>query len=129
MVVDNASSVSLLRLSYGIEVVLLDQVTRKNRDRHKRYIEVDVEALFVYFVSQEQRKKYEKRDENMSKVMTQLDILTKHIIEASCKEVNVVSAKSVIGNYAEEVDYNDEEFFLVKPFGRFPPHLSKAMCE
>lgn len=42
--------------------------------------------------SKEQFSKDQKRDKNMAKLLTQLDLLTKHIIGGNCKSVNAVGA-------------------------------------
>lgn len=61
------------------------------------------------FVSKEQRIKEEERDQNMAKVMTQLDLLTKHVIEAPSKAVKVISYKRVKAYDDEKLESFGEE--------------------
>lgn len=64
-------------------------------------------------LSKEQLAKDQERDEIMAKMMTQLDFLTKHVIEGNWKSVNVVVAVGNVvydtisyeGGYSEEVRY------------------------
>lgn len=61
----------------------------------------------TYFVSQEQIKEDEDRDENMSKVIVPLDLLTKYVIDSSSKAVNVIAfkrPKTYGDNDAKELD-------------------------
>ncbi|KAF3650187.1 hypothetical protein FXO37_18588 [Capsicum annuum] len=112
-VVNNAAGSSLVRLSHGIASNLLDQVTKQSRGWHTRDTEVSVGAPSASFVSQEQNKKYEERDANMAKVMTQLDLLTKHMMGDPPKVVNVVASKSAKAYDDEETESLDEEILFL----------------
>ncbi|KAF3656522.1 hypothetical protein FXO38_14110 [Capsicum annuum] len=112
-VVNNAAGSSLVRLSHGIASNLLDQVTKQSRGWHTRDTEVSLGAPSASFVSQEQNKKYEERDANMAKVMTQLDLLTKHVMGDPPKVVNVVASKSAKAYDDEETESLDEEILFL----------------
>lgn len=59
-------------------------------------------------VENKQRKRDEKRQENMTKIMKQLEILMKHVMGAPKKAVNGIESKA----YHEEESKNlDEEIW------------------
>lgn len=62
MVVDNASSGSLVKLSYGVEITFLEQVTKQNRGWHPRETEVAMRPSMASFVDKEQKKKDKELD-------------------------------------------------------------------
>lgn len=55
--------------------------------------------------SKEKMKKDQERDENMAKMMTQLDLLMKYVMHSSRRSVNVVGYASSV---PYEATYNEE---------------------
>ncbi|KAF3643159.1 hypothetical protein FXO37_22128 [Capsicum annuum] len=97
------------RLSYGIASTLLDQVANKSRGCHTRDIDVALGDPSASFVSHKQKKKEEKIDTNMAKVMTQLDLLTKHVMGYPPKAVNIIAFNGSKSYDDEEIESLDEE--------------------
>uniref|UniRef100_M1DB63 Uncharacterized protein n=1 Tax=Solanum tuberosum TaxID=4113 RepID=M1DB63_SOLTU len=63
---------------------LMDEVAKKNRAWQTR--DAEVEDLEVTFgLSNEQRRRDEERDQDMAHMQTQMDLLTKHIMELKLK--------------------------------------------
>ena len=76
----------LMSQTFEAASVLLDEMTRINRAWHTR--EDHVSPLNVG-MTKEQLEKNQERDEHMAKMMTQLDLLTKHVMNGGLKAVNV----------------------------------------
>ncbi|WMV41608.1 hypothetical protein MTR67_034993 [Solanum verrucosum] len=69
-------------------------------------------------LTNEQFEKKQERDENMAKIMIQMDLLTKHVMGSAYKVVNAVGANSVNHDEMQFEDmYNEEVLFLSNQAG------------
>ncbi|XP_059277798.1 uncharacterized protein LOC132031977 [Lycium ferocissimum] len=78
--------------SYAVMSALLDILTETNEAWHTREMEVDGGGPSKIVLSRETIKKEEERDETMAKLVTQMDLLTKHVLGGGSKRVNVVGS-------------------------------------
>uniref|UniRef100_M1DXZ1 Integrase core domain containing protein n=1 Tax=Solanum tuberosum TaxID=4113 RepID=M1DXZ1_SOLTU len=109
-----------MRQTFDIASTLLDEMTKINRAWYTREDQVSPLNLGL---TNEQLKKNQERDENMAKIMIQMDLLTKHVMESGYKVVNAVGANSMSPNEMQFEDrYNEEVHFLSNQAGG--SHLS-----
>lgn len=109
MVVDNVVDRPIVKQTYGIAAVLLDQVTKKSCGCYTRDIKVVVASPSTYFVSKEQNKRDKKGDENMDKVTTQMYLLVKHVMGSAPKVASAITSKG-INAYDDEAKALSDEF-------------------
>jgi len=118
----------IMRQPFAVALSLLDEMTKINRAWNTR--EDYVSPLNVG-LTKEQLEKKQEHDENMAKMMTQLDLLTKHVMGGSYKVVNVVGASS--GMHPDDAQFdtmsNEEVRFLSNQTGGFSSELSKGVRE
>lgn len=67
----------LMRQSYDVVALLLDHITKVNQALHTR--EDQVTTLQLRMIKEKIKKDHER--ENMDKIMTQLDLLCKHVMK------------------------------------------------
>lgn len=73
-----------------------------------------MESHMASFISKDHKKKDEERDENMAKVIPQLDLLPKHVMVAPLKAINVIASQSAKIYDEDEARELDEDIkFLV----------------
>lgn len=66
-----------MRQPLDITLILLDEMSKIN---HAWYIKEDHVSLLNFLLTKEQLKKNQDRDDNKAKMMTQMDLLTKHVM-------------------------------------------------
>lgn len=66
-----------MRQPLDITLILLDEMSKIN---HAWYIKEDHVSLLNFLLTKEQLKKNQDRDDNKAKTMTQMDLLTKHVM-------------------------------------------------
>uniref|UniRef100_M1DB58 Integrase core domain containing protein n=1 Tax=Solanum tuberosum TaxID=4113 RepID=M1DB58_SOLTU len=86
-VADQLSLGGLMQQPYAVAAQLLDGMTTINK---VWYTHEDQVYPLTFKLSEEQVEKYHERDQSMAKIMTQLDILSKNVMGASARGVNVV---------------------------------------
>lgn len=66
-------------------------------------------ALSSSFMCKDQRRKEEKRDGNMIKVTSHLELITKHMMGLSIERVNAIDARDTISfkDMEEEIIYEN----------------------
>ncbi|KAK4713447.1 hypothetical protein R3W88_019354 [Solanum pinnatisectum] len=107
----------LMQQPYVIASQLLDGMTKINR---AWYTHEDQVSPLTYKLTKEQMKKDQERDQNMAKMMTQLDIFTKNIMDAGMRSVNIIGVSGVNPEEAKfEVLYNEEVNFLANQGGGY----------
>ncbi|KAK4729636.1 hypothetical protein R3W88_022624 [Solanum pinnatisectum] len=99
---------SFMRKPFADIMQLMDKVAKNNRACHTR--DAEVEDLEVTFgLSAEQRRREEERDQDISHMQTQMDLLTKHIM-ASFEKVNAVGTPNMYKN--QDIDQDEEAKYL-----------------
>jgi len=88
-------------------VMFLNDMTKVNRAWHTREHQVDILQVSL---SKERVEKDHEIDENMAKMMTQNDLLSKHVIRGGAKLVNAVGTNGgqCLYNAKFEALYNEE---------------------
>jgi len=86
-VVDQLSQGGLMQQPYEVASLLFDEMTKVNRTWNTREDHVSSLQLSI---SKEKIEKEHERDDNMAKMMTQINLLSKHVIGGGLKSVNVV---------------------------------------
>uniref|UniRef100_M1DH69 Integrase core domain containing protein n=1 Tax=Solanum tuberosum TaxID=4113 RepID=M1DH69_SOLTU len=95
---------------YVIATQLLDGMTTINRAWYTREDQV---SPLTFKLTKEQMEKDQERDQNMDKIMTQLDILSKNVIGAGARSVNAVGVGCANPDESKfEPLYNEEVNFL-----------------
>ncbi|WMV58693.1 hypothetical protein MTR67_052078 [Solanum verrucosum] len=89
-VADQLSPEGLMQQPYAIAAQLLDNMTTINRVWYTREDQV---SMVTFQLSKEQVEKDNERDQNMAKIMTQLDILSKNVVGVGARGVNVVGVR------------------------------------
>ncbi|KAH0693012.1 hypothetical protein KY285_020109 [Solanum tuberosum] len=82
---------------------LLDEVSKNNRAWYTRDAEVG-DLGYTYKLSAEQRKMEKERDQDMTHIRTQIDILMKHLISKSEKDID--KETNYLGNQGGFRNYN-----------------------
>lgn len=98
---------------FEVPSTLLDKITIKSRSWNTWDTKVVIGDPFVSNVSQEKLKKDDERDENMAKSMTQMDLLTKHMLNPTPKMVNTMVSKGTRSYEDSEVKAFDEEVWFL----------------
>uniref|UniRef100_M1D954 Integrase core domain containing protein n=1 Tax=Solanum tuberosum TaxID=4113 RepID=M1D954_SOLTU len=116
-VADQLSPRGLMQQPYIIAAQLLDGMTTINRAWYTREDQV---SLVTFKLTNEQLEKDQERDQNMAKIMTQLDILSKNVMGAGARSVNDVGVGCVNPNEANfKALYNEEVNFLATQGGGY----------
>jgi len=104
---------------YEVVSQLLDGMIKINREWYTREDQV---SPLTFRMTKEQIDKDQERDQNMAKMMTQLDILAKTVMGSGLKSVNVVGVGGVNTEEAQfEALYNEELNFLANQRGELRP--------
>ncbi|XP_015168639.1 uncharacterized protein [Solanum tuberosum] len=90
VVADQLSPGGLMQQPYAVAIQLLDGMTAINWAWYTREDQV---SPLTFKLSKEQMDKDNERDQNMTKIMTHLDILSKNVMGASARGANVVGVK------------------------------------
>lgn len=91
-VADQLSPGGLMQQPYVIAAQLLDGMTKINR---AWYTHEDQVSPLTFKLTKEQLEKDQERDQNMAKIMTQLDIFSQNVMGAGARSVNVVGVGCV----------------------------------
>ncbi|XP_060177802.1 uncharacterized protein LOC132607737, partial [Lycium barbarum] len=91
-VANNIAEGSIMDNSYATVSELLDKLAETNEAWHTRYSEVGGGSSSKHVLTREMIKKEEERDESMAKLVTQMDLLTKHVMGGGSKKVNAVES-------------------------------------
>uniref|UniRef100_M1DN23 Putative plant transposon protein domain-containing protein n=1 Tax=Solanum tuberosum TaxID=4113 RepID=M1DN23_SOLTU len=98
----------LMRQPYELAALLLDDMTKVNRSWHTREYKA---PLLQVVLSKEQIERDYERDENIAKMITQIDLRSKHVMRGGTKSVNAV------GTNNREV----EKYIYMPPHDRLCP--------
>lgn len=79
-VADNTFGCSFIEANFWKWLEIIWQTTKQNRSCHIRDIKVDVGATSRSYMIYEKRNKNKDRDELMEKIMTQMNLFTKHFM-------------------------------------------------
>jgi len=90
-VADHLVHGGLMRQLYDLVALLLDDMTKVNQELHARE---DQMPLLQVGLRKEQIKKDHERDENIAKIITQNDLLSKHVMGGGTRSVNAVGTNS-----------------------------------
>ncbi|XP_059315798.1 uncharacterized protein LOC132066512 [Lycium ferocissimum] len=91
-VANNIAGGSMMDNSYNVMSALLDKLTKTNEAWHTREAERVGGGPSKIVLYRETIKKEEERDETMAKLITQMELLTKHVLGGSTKRVNAVGS-------------------------------------
>ncbi|XP_049362576.1 uncharacterized protein LOC125827308 [Solanum verrucosum] len=116
-VADQLSPGGLMQQPYAVAAQLLDGMKTINRLWYTREDQV---SHVTFQLSKELVEKDNKRDQNMAKIIMQLDILSKNVMRAGARGINVVG---VGGENPEEMKfesmYDEEVNFLTNQGGGY----------
>ncbi|KAK4724478.1 hypothetical protein R3W88_027257 [Solanum pinnatisectum] len=114
-VADQLSPGGLIQQPYVVATQLLDGMTTINRAWYTRKDQV---SPLTFKLSTEHTEKDHERDQNMAKIMTQLDILSKNVMGAGARGVNAVGVGCANPKEMKfEALYNEEVNFLANQGG------------
>ncbi|KAK4708698.1 hypothetical protein R3W88_029623 [Solanum pinnatisectum] len=109
-VADQISPGDLMQQPYVIVAQLLDDMTTINRVWYTRENQI---SPLMFKLTKEQMEKDQERDQNMAKIMTQLDILSKNVMGVGARSVNDVGVECANPDESKfEALYNEEVNFL-----------------
>uniref|UniRef100_M1DDD8 Uncharacterized protein n=1 Tax=Solanum tuberosum TaxID=4113 RepID=M1DDD8_SOLTU len=90
-----------------IASALLDGMTKINRAWHRREDRV---SSLTFRMMKEHIEKDQERDQNMAKMMNQLDLLSKNVIGSGTRALNIIGVSGANPNDAHfEALYNEED--------------------
>jgi len=116
-VADQLSPGGLMQQPYAVAVQLLDGMTTINRAWYTREDQV---SPVTFQLSKEQVEKDNERDQNMAKIMTQLDILSKNVMGAGTRGVNAIGIRCANPEESTfDALYNEEVNFLANQGGGY----------
>uniref|UniRef100_M1DPA2 Athila retroelement ORF1 protein n=1 Tax=Solanum tuberosum TaxID=4113 RepID=M1DPA2_SOLTU len=116
-VANQISPGGLMQQPYVIVAQLLDDMTTINRAWYTREDQV---SPLTFKLTKEQMEKDQERDQNLAKIMTQLDIMSKNVMGAGTRSVNVVGVGCANPEESKfEALYNKEVNFLANQGGGY----------
>ncbi|XP_049410609.1 uncharacterized protein LOC125873801 [Solanum stenotomum] len=106
--VDAVCGGSFMRKPFAESIQLLDEVSMNNRAWYTRDAEVG-ELGYTFELSTDQRKREEERDQDMTHMRTQIDLLTEHIVDKS-EKVNAVGQQHKYED--QDLDIDEDANYL-----------------
>ncbi|WMV41908.1 hypothetical protein MTR67_035293 [Solanum verrucosum] len=115
----------IMRQPLDIALGFLDEMTKINRAWYTRE---DRASFLNIGLTKEQLGKNQERDENMAKIMTQMDLLTKNVMGGGYKDMNTVGANSGVSPDDAQFEdmYNVEVQFLSNQTGGSRPSYPRS---
>ncbi|KAK6782349.1 hypothetical protein RDI58_020145 [Solanum bulbocastanum] len=83
----------IMDLTYALATVLLGQMIKTNRTWNTRDTEQPLDVAATSMTNEMRRK---EKEEQMAKMMTQVELLVKHMLGTGTKSVNVIGSHNVI---------------------------------
>lgn len=116
-IADNLVQGGHMKQTFARDLEFLDEMTKIHRAWYTRD---DMVTPHTFVLTNEQIQKNQERDENMAKMLTQLDLLTKHVMESQ-KSMNAIGANGNLtwDDAPFDAAYNEEVQFLKNQVGGF----------
>lgn len=112
--VNNITEGSLVDHTLEQAKAMLDRATKTNRAWHTRESEVISLAPFK-ILSRERLLKEEAREESTTKMMTKIELLTKHVMRVGAQKVNALRENDIDYIYDKEANFVNNKLGSSRP--------------